>query len=214
MANTLAFLVLLAVAGISATIAYDPDALQDICVADLNSVVKVNGFPCKIQVNATDFSFAGLANPGNITSKFGSLVTTANVMQIPGLNTLGVSMARIDFKPGGLNPPHTHPRGTEIIFVLEGQLDVGFITTANILITKTIKQGENFVFPRGLIHFQKNNGDTPAAVIAAFNSQLPGTQVVAVSLFVSTPPVTDDVLSIAFQIDTQEVEKIKAGLKG
>ncbi|KAK6927789.1 Cupin 1 [Dillenia turbinata] len=214
MANTLAFLVLLAVAGISATIAYDPDALQDICVANLNSNVKVNGFPCKNQVNATDFSFAGLANPGIITSKFGSLVTTANVMQIPGLNTLGVSMARIDFKPGGLNPPHTHPRGTEIIFVLEGQLDVGFITTANILITKTIKQGENFVFPRGLIHFQKNNGDKAAAVIAAFNSQLPGTQVVAVSLFASTPPVTDNVLTIAFQIDTQEVEKIKAGLKG
>ncbi|KAK6916950.1 Cupin 1 [Dillenia turbinata] len=214
MANTLAVLVLFAVAGISATIAYDPDALQDICVADLNSGVKVNGFPCKSKVKAADFSFAGLAKPGNITGKFGSLVTTANVMQIPGLNTLGVSLARIDYKPGGLNPPHTHPRGTEMIFVLDGELDVGFITTADVLITKNIKKGEIFVFPRGLIHFQKNNGEKPASVIAAFNSQLPGAQVVAVSLFASTPPVTDDALSIAFQIDTKEVEKIKAGLNG
>ncbi|KAK6916958.1 Cupin 1 [Dillenia turbinata] len=164
MANTLAFLVLFAVAGISATIAYDPDALQDICVADLNSDSRAK-------------------HTGRIT----------------GAHRLQAWRA---------------PRGTEMIFVLDGELDVGFITAADVLIAKTIKKGEIFVFPRGLIHFQKNNGEKPASVIAAFNSQLPGAQVVAVSLFASTPPVTDDVLTIAFQIDTQEVETIEAGLKG
>ena len=62
------------------------------------------------------------------------------------------------------------PRATEVVFVLKGELDVGFITTANVLISKSIKEGEIFVFPKGLVHFQKNNGDSPAA----FNSQLPG----------------------------------------
>ncbi|KAI3694980.1 hypothetical protein L1987_77967 [Smallanthus sonchifolius] len=127
-----------------------------------------------------------------------------------GLNTLGVSMARIDYAPGGLNPPHTHPRATEIVFVLEGALDVGFITTDNKLFSKTIKKGEIFTFPRGLIHFQINNGKVPAAVIAGFNSQLPGTQRVADALFTSSPTVNDVVLTKAFQVGTEVVEKIKS----
>ncbi|KAL5976585.1 hypothetical protein ACLOJK_020918 [Asimina triloba] len=140
----------------------------------------------------------------------GSLVTGANVEKIAGLNTLGVSMSLIDYAPRGLNPPHTHPRATEMVFVLYGELKVGFITTANVLISKRIKQGENFVFPRGLVHFQKNDDDVPAAVIAAFNSQLPGTQSIAVTLFASTPPVPNNVLTKAFQVGTKEVEKIKS----
>lgn len=175
---------------------------------------KVNGFVCKEEANVTaaDFSFEGLAKPGLINNSFGSVAQPANVNQIPGLNTLGVSMARIDYAPGGLNPPHTHPRGTEIVFVLEGQLDVGFITTANKLIAKTIKKGEIFVFPKGLVHFQKNNGDKPASVIAAFNSQFPGTQAIAPTLFTATPPVPDDVLAIAFQVGSKDIDKIKAKL--
>ncbi|KAK1319675.1 Germin-like protein 5-1 [Acorus calamus] len=194
------------------TIAGDPDMLQDLCVADLKSAVKVNGFVCKNSSNATDFFFDGLAKPGNTTNKFGSAVTAANVEKIPGLNTLGVSLSRIDYAPGGLNPPHTHPRATEIIFVLEGKLDVGFITTANVLIAKTIKKGEVFVFPRGLVHFQMNSGSAPAAVISGFNSQLPGTQQIAPALFASTPAVGDDVLEKAFQVGASDVEKIKKNL--
>ncbi|XP_073148938.1 germin-like protein 5-1 [Henckelia pumila] len=187
----------------------DPDLLQDICVADLTSAVKVNGFTCKSNVTADDFFSAALANPG-VTNSFGSLVTGANVERIPGLNTLGVSLSRIDYAPGGLNPPHTHPRATEIVFVLYGQLEVGFITTANVLYTKIIKNGEIFVFPKGLVHFQRNNGVGPAAVIAAFNSQLPGTQSIATTLFGASPPVPDIVLATAFQIDTNEVQTIKS----
>ncbi|OVA13500.1 Germin [Macleaya cordata] len=196
------------------TVASDPDMLQDICVADPASGVKVNGFACKAAANVTaeDFFFGGLAQPGATNNSMGSLVRGANVQQIPGLNTLGVSMSRIDYAPGGLNPPHTHPRATEIVFVLEGALDVGFMTTANVLISKTIKKGEIFVFPRGLVHFQKNNGDVAASVIAGFNSQLPGTQSIAATLFASTPPVPDHVLTKAFQVGTKEIQKIKSRL--
>ena len=121
-----------------------------------------------------------------------------------------VSLSRIDYAPGGLNPPHTHPRATEVVFVLYGELDVGFITTANKLFAKTISQGDVFAFPRGLVHFQKNIADKPAAVISAFNSQLPGTQSIAMTLFGASPEVPDDVLARAFQIGTEEVDKIKA----
>ncbi|KAJ6847826.1 germin-like protein 5-1 [Iris pallida] len=199
----------------SLSLAADPDMLQDICVADLTSTAtKLNGFACKpvAAANETDFSFLGLAKPGATNNTMGSLVTAANVEKVPGLNTLGISMSRIDYAPGGLNPPHTHPRATEMAFVLEGELEVGFITTANKLVTKTITKGEVFVFPRGLVHFQKNNGKVPASAIVAFNSQLPGTQSIAATLFASTPTVPDPVLTKAFQIGTKEVEKIKSRL--
>ncbi|XWS46352.1 hypothetical protein CRYUN_Cryun14cG0058000 [Craigia yunnanensis] len=195
-------------------VASDPDLLQDLCVANKAAVIKVNGFPCKDEADVTeaDFFFSGLANPGVINNLEGSVVTGANVEKIPGLNTLGVSLSRIDYVPGGLNPPHTHPRATEITFVLDGELYVGFITTANKLISKSIKKGDIFVFPKGLVHFQKNNGCNPASVISGFNSQLPGTQSVAATLFTSTPAVPDNVLTKAFQIDTEEVNKIKNNL--
>ncbi|KAK9291776.1 hypothetical protein L1049_019726 [Liquidambar formosana] len=206
------FVMMLAI--VSGTAVADPDLLQDVCVADLTSGVKVNGFTCKdgANITATDFFFDGLAKPGLTNNSMGSLVTAANVQKIPGLNTLGVSLSRIDYAPGGLNPPHTHPRATEMVFVLDGQLDVGFITTSNVLISKTINKGEIFVFPRGLVHFQKNNGKVPAAVIAAFNSQLPGTQSIATTLFAASPPVPDNVLTKAFQVGTKEVDKIKSRL--
>ncbi|KAK9678439.1 hypothetical protein RND81_11G211300 [Saponaria officinalis] len=192
----------------------DADMLQDVCVADLTSSVTVNGYACKKATNITesDFFFAGISKPGMTNNTMGSLVTGANVEKIPGLNTLGVSMSRIDFAPGGLNPPHTHPRATEMVFVLYGELDVGFLTTSNKLFTKHILAGDTFVFPKGLVHFQKNNGKIPAAVISAFNSQLPGTQSIAATLFTSTPPVPDNVLTKAFQVGTKEVNKIRAKL--
>ena len=172
--------------------------------------MKVNGFPCKANATADDFFSGVLASPGDTGNAAGSAVTVANVERLPGLNTLGVSLARIDFAPWGVNPPHTHPRATEIIFVLHGSLHVGFITTANRLYARTVRKGEVFVFPGGLVHFQKNNGRAPAAVVSAFNSQLPGTQAVAQTLFGASPAVPTDVLAREFQIDAGLVEAIKS----
>jgi quercetin dioxygenase-like cupin family protein len=194
------------------TSASDPDLLQDFCVADniSSGSVKVNGFPCKDPktVKATDFLFQGLRNEGSTNNMFGSLVTRANVETFPGLNTLGMSVNRVDFAPGGVNPPHFHPRATEIVFVVEGTILAGFITTNNTLFSQKLEKGDAFVVPRGLVHFQQNIGSVNAVVIAAFNSQLPGTQVLPLSLFGSSPPVPEDVLAKAFQISKKVVEEI------
>ncbi|XP_059652188.1 germin-like protein subfamily 2 member 4 isoform X2 [Cornus florida] len=170
----------------------------------------MNGYACREKITAEDFFFNGLAKPGVNFTALGTSVTPANVQKIPGLNTLGVSMSRMDYAPGGLNPPHTHPRATEISFVLEGELDVAFITTSNVLYSKSIKKGDVFVFPRGLVHFQKNNGKVPASIVSAFNSQLPGTLSVGATLFTASPPVPEDVLTKTFQVDIKEVGKIKS----
>ncbi|KAL6840552.1 hypothetical protein ACP4OV_030362 [Aristida adscensionis] len=208
--------VLLALA--SPLLAGDPDMVQDICVADYKSLagpLRVNGFPCKreVKVTADDFFFGGLAKAADVYSgnPMGSAATAADAAVLPGLNTLGVSMARLDFAPwGGVNPPHAHPRATEIIFVVEGALEVGFVTAANRLFSRTLGKGEMFVFPRGLLHFQRSVGPAPAVAISAFNSQLPGTQVVAGALFGAAPAVPTDVLARAFQVDGGVVESIKS----
>jgi len=179
---------------------------------ELNFAVLVNGFVCKNanMVSADDFLFRGLDNPRNANNMLGSVVTPVNVMQLAGLNTLGISMARIDFAPYGLNPPHTHPRATEILVVLEGSLYVGFITTANQLFYKTLEKGDVFVFPKALVHFQQNVGKGNAVALAALSSQNPGTQQIARSLFGATGPVDPSVLAKAFDIDSNLVKLLQA----
>ncbi|OEL28295.1 Germin-like protein 1-4 [Dichanthelium oligosanthes] len=200
-------------------LAGDPDMLQDICVADYKSLqgpLRVNGFPCKREANVTpdDFFFGGLAKAADVYTgnPMGSAVTAADVEGLPGLNTMGVSMARTDFAPsGGVSPPHAHPRATEILFVVEGTLEVGFVTAAaNRLFSRSVGAGEVFVFPRGLVHFQRSVGAAPAVAISAFNSQMPGTQTVAGALFGAAPAVPTDMLARAFQIDGGVVENIKS----
>ncbi|XP_066318451.1 putative germin-like protein 2-2 [Miscanthus floridulus] len=195
-------------------IASDPSLLQDFCVADKMSQVHVNGFACKDakDVVAEDFFFSGLHMTGNTSNKQGSAVTAANVVQIPGLNTMGISMVRIDYAPKGQNPPHTHPRATEILAVIEGSLYVGFVTSNpnNTLIAKVLNKGDIFVFPKGLVHFQYNYGMDNAVALAALSSQNPGVITIANSIFGSDPSISDDILAKAFQVNQNTVNWIQA----
>ncbi|KAL8494335.1 hypothetical protein ACS0TY_025225 [Phlomoides rotata] len=193
--------------------ASDPSPLQDFCVAvnDSNAAVFVNGKICKDpkMVTAEDFFFAGLNKPGDTSNAVGSKVTPVNVNQLPGL-------FRIDYAPYGLNPPHTHPRATEILVVVEGTLYVGFVTSnpadatqKNKLFTKTLYPGDVFVFPEGLIHFQFNTGKTNAVAFAGLSSQNPGVITVANTVFGSDPPISRDVLTKAFQVDANVVKYLQ-----
>ncbi|PQQ06772.1 germin-like protein subfamily 1 member 11 isoform X1 [Prunus yedoensis var. nudiflora] len=198
--------------------ASDPGPLQDFCVAlnDTKSAeaVFVNGKFCKDPklANANDFFFPGLQNPRNTQNSLGSNVTAVNVDNLLGLNTLGISLARIDFAPNGLNPPHTHPRATEILVVLEGTLYVGFVTSngdGNRLFTKVLNMGDVFVFPIGLIHFQLNVGQVNAVAFAGLSSQNPGVITIAKAVFGSQPPINPDVLAKAFQVDDNVVDNLQ-----
>ncbi|XP_073055723.1 germin-like protein subfamily 1 member 13 [Primulina eburnea] len=215
---SLGFLVLTLI--YSLTFASDPSPLQDFCVAvdDSKASVFVNGKICKNpnMVSADDFYFKGLNKPGNTSNALGSRVTPVNVNQIPGLNTLGISLVRIDYAPYGLNPPHTHPRATEILVVVEGTLYVGFVTSnpanqnqKNKLFTKTLHPGDVFVFPEGLIHFQFNTGKTNVVAFAGLSSQNPGVITIANAVFGSEPPISIDVLTKAFQVDKNVIQHLQ-----
>ncbi|KAL3846205.1 hypothetical protein ACJIZ3_003608 [Penstemon smallii] len=193
--------------------AFEPSPLQDFCVADSTSSARVNGLVCKhpASVLADDFFFSGLHVPGNTSNPNGSRVTPVTVAQLPGLNSLGISMVRVDYAPWGINPPHTHPRATEILTVIEGSLQVGFVTSNpdNNLITRTIKKGDVFVFPMGLVHFQCNVGTGNAVAIAALSSQNPGVITIANTVFGSNPSVNGDILAKAFQVDKSVVDQLQ-----
>ena len=161
---------------------------------------------------AEDFFLSGLDKPGNISNPVGSAVTPVNVAQIAGLNTLGISAVRIDYAPYGQNPPHTHPRATEILTVLEGTLLVGFVTSnpENRLFTKVLNKGDVFVFPIGLIHFQFNIGHTNAVAIAGLSSQNPGVITIANAVFGSDAAIDPDFLARVFQLEKNVVEYLQS----
>jgi len=179
---------------------------------DGSRAVFVNGAACKdpARVSAGDFAFSGLHAAGDTANAFGSKVTLVDARAVPGLNSLGVAMARLDLAPGGLNPPHTHPRASEVLTVVEGQMHAGFLAADGTLFARVLSAGDAFVFPRGLVHFEFNFGARPAVGIAGLSSQNPGLVRVADSLFGATPGVTDDVLAKAFRIDAATVQRIKA----
>ncbi|KAL9403144.1 hypothetical protein Peur_000116 [Populus x canadensis] len=208
MAASILFLEFLALS-FSLALALDPSSLQDFCVADGDSNVVVNGLACKYpkNVQASHFSFSGLHLAGNTSNGVGSKVTAVNVVQIPGLNTLGISVARIDYAPSGINPPHTHPRASEILTVLEGSLEVGFVTSnpGNRLITKVLQKGDVFVFPINLVHFQRNVGKSNAVALAALSSQNAGVITIANAVFGTNPEIPDDILAKAFQLDKNQL---------
>ncbi|KAL8195359.1 hypothetical protein R6Q57_025762 [Mikania cordata] len=199
---------------------FEPAPLQDFCVADpsvnlvfRSAAIRVNGMACRnpLFVQADDFFYSGLHISGDTQNTYGYRVSPVTVYQIPGLNTFGLSMMRIDYAAWGANPPHTHPRATEILTVLEGSLQVGFITSdpQNRLITKVLQRGDVFVFPVGLVHFQRNAGLSNAVAMAALSSQNPGVISITDSIFGSSPPVSTEILAQAFQVDSKTVHLLK-----
>ncbi|PWA80399.1 Cupin 1 [Artemisia annua] len=198
----------------SVAMATDHSPLQDFCVADVNGQVLVNGFTCKNSslVQASDFHFSGLHKRANIlNTALGFGVTPVFVAQVPGLNTLGISLARIDFAPFGINPPHTHPRASEILTVLKGSLEVGFVTSnpENRHISKVLSKGDVFVFPKNLVHYQRNLGQKRATVIVALSSQNPGLIPIGNAVFGSKPDIATDVLAKAFQTSNDVINNIQ-----
>ncbi|KAK3223203.1 hypothetical protein Dsin_010228 [Dipteronia sinensis] len=196
----------------------DPEPLQDYCVADTKSTFFINGAPCinpKFVVSS-HFATSALAKRGKTSgSQFGSNVTLTNTANLPGLNTMGLTLARIDIDGNGIVPPHSHPRASEVTICLEGALLVGFVDTSNRLFTQQLRPGESFVFPKGLIHFLFNlDSSKPALAVSGLSSQNPGDQISSLAAFTSKPSMPDDILKKAFQINGQDVSKIRKNLGG
>lgn len=207
-------LLVVSAAALAATCRADPDPVQDFCVAAANASTTVPGpgLPCKpaSAVVPDDFFFAGHARAASTDNPFGAGVTPGNVDAFPGLNTLGLSLNRVDLAPGGVNPLHSHPRSAELVHVQAGQMLVGFVATDGKFYSKTVREGESFVIPRGMVHFQYNSGSAAARAMTVFNSQLPGVVLAAQTLFGAEPEIPDAVLAKSFQVDAATIKLLKS----
>ncbi|KAH6827525.1 hypothetical protein C2S53_007870 [Perilla frutescens var. hirtella] len=187
---------------------FDTTPLQDFCVADATNKASCKD-PSKVTPN--DFSFSGLHLPGNTSNLYGVSVTTVSSTTVPGLNGLGLTFMRADMAPNGFFPPHFHSRATELVVVLEGSMEVGFITSypQYKYFSKVLNKGDVFVVPVGLVHNVRNvfKGNTVAMV--AFNSQNPGITNIPNAVFAAKPAVDTDYLSKAFKLDKKIVDDLK-----
>jgi quercetin dioxygenase-like cupin family protein len=71
--------------------------------------------------------------------------------------------ARAEFEPGGAIGRHTHP-GEELSVVLSGTL----LLEVDGQPSRTIKAGEAFFIPAGVVHAGKNTGKGKAVVLATY----------------------------------------------
>lgn len=188
-------------------LAWDPEPVQDFCIPN-TKVGSSARAPCKnaTEVTSDDFVFTGVKSPGNF-SDCGLSAKSVNPAIFPGLTTLGMSFVRADLQVGGINPPHFHPRATEIAFVVQGKVYSGFVDSTNRVFAKVIEQGEVMVFPRGLVHFQMNVGKSTATIFGSFNSQNPGMQKIPSTIFGSG--INDELLEKAFGLTLEQIVKMR-----
>ncbi|KAJ6433029.1 hypothetical protein OIU84_020124 [Salix udensis] len=118
----------------------------------------------------------------NATAEFndaGQAIVSVNVNTFPGLRTQGVSLARADYKAGGVAVPHVHPRAAEVVWVLEG----------------------------GLVHFHKNVGDIQGTILGFYNSENAGRSTFQDTIFGCE--VKEEVLEKDLGLSAEDISKLR-----
>lgn len=180
----------------------DPDILKDF-------LVPLGLDPTNITSDFFTYTgFRELVNV-NITGKTAAIVTKASMKEFPALEGQSVSVAALIYPPSGINPPHVHPRSAELLILLEGVLEVGFVDSTNKLFVQTLQVPDMFIFPKGLVHFQVNTrSDSPAYAIGMFGSANAGNVSLPTTLFASG--ISADILAKAFKTDLETITKLIA----
>lgn len=187
---------------------------SDFCIGDLTAPETPSGYHCKNPANVTadDFAFSGLGAAGNTTNLIKAAVTPAFDAQFPGLNGLGISMARLDLAAGGVVPMHTHPEANELLLVVQGSIATGFISSSNKFYYKVLHKGDIMVYPKGLLHFQINARGKSAIAFVSFSSSNPGLQILDFALFANNIPTS--LLQKSTFLDAAQIKMLKGALGG
>jgi quercetin dioxygenase-like cupin family protein len=196
--------VVLILATSAVTLAFDPPPLQDFAVVNKTAA----------QVVSSDFLSRLLRDVPAVAPGNGASAIGLSLANFPALQFQGVSLTSLQFLPCGQNPPHIHPRATEMVYVLEGRLLCLFADTQNRLFWNILEKGDVTIFPRGLVHAVVNVGKKTAKSLAFFNSQNPGTTRVGNAVFTSMDSKgktwPDAAIASAFNIPVAEVAKVRA----
>eukprot|EP00249_Psilotum_nudum_P034385 c5337_g1_i2 orf=121-804(+) len=161
-------LILVLDASIMPVRASDPDP-----VTDFNEETYVSGF-----------TFKDIFKNGDVLHGPGGTRATLNPRIYPAMMSQGITYVRFQMVPCGIDLPHTHPRASEMLTLIEGgPLQVGFVDTEGNAHIDILNPGDIVIFPRGLLHFEFNVGSETAHYLSALGSQNPGTLAAAGALF-------------------------------
>jgi len=183
--------------------------LQDFCVADLKGPDSPSGYHCLPSDTVTSQNFKYSFRKG-IPMQYKAVLYPASVKEFPVLNGLGISAARGELERDGFLPVYTDS-ATEILILLQGQLDVGILTPERAYVN-TLKPGDVTVFPKGLYHYLVNSGKEKAVCYIAYSRPNPRFNYVHQALFANNVS-TDTITKISF-LDKPQVRKLKARFNG
>ncbi|XVF05144.1 hypothetical protein REPUB_Repub05bG0146400 [Reevesia pubescens] len=93
-------------------LAGDPDIITDFLVPANQK-----------EVDGNFFTFTGMRVLLNEDFPSNFTVLKASMAEFPALNGQSVSYAVLQYPEGSLNPPHTHPRSAELLFLVDGNLE-------------------------------------------------------------------------------------------
>jgi hypothetical protein len=135
-----------------------------------------------------DFNSAKAAPPGN-----GGAIGVASIASFPIVADSGIAVAMGFLGPCGLNTPHTHPRATEFLTLIQGdRLESGFILENGFVgpdgktpqeVRTSITTNQGTVFPVGSNHWQFNPTCDDVTFVAALSNDDPGTSQLAQNFF-------------------------------
>ncbi|KAJ6520807.1 hypothetical protein DFH09DRAFT_1048263 [Mycena vulgaris] len=149
------------------------------------------------------FDLAAAATAGQ-----GGRIVTANAATFPAVIGTGSAMAAGFLDACSMNTPHMHPRATEMQISINSTIRTGMITeNGGRFIMTDLPPGSMTIFPMGSIHFQVNDGCSPALFVATFNSEDPGALQVA-QRFLGLPP--DIVGATLGDLGIEEVEGLES----
>ncbi|KAJ7654320.1 RmlC-like cupin domain-containing protein [Mycena rosella] len=161
------------------------------------------------QLTVFDFNLQA-PDPG---AKGGSILL-ATVDDFPILEELGISGGVSFIEPCGLNIPHLHPRASEMLTVIEGILDTGFVQENgfNTVVETQLGQYQATVFPMGSMHYQQNPTCSPAAFVAGLSSEDPGRSDIALSFWMLPSDIVNATLGFPNTIGGGNIDEWRAHL--
>lgn len=152
----------------------------------------------------SDFAFDVLDRPANAGT--GGTVQGLESENTPALQGQGIALTLFTVEEGGQNLIHYHPRATELLYVITGTLQCGFTDTTGRYIENIVKAGQATVFPRALLHFQRNIGTGQSQYISMLNSENPG--VMSFPRVLKSIPT--DILAQAFRTPAAEIADVQS----
>jgi oxalate decarboxylase len=131
--------------------------------------------------------------------------TGAAIAMIPTL--VGIKTTLMTLASGTDSEPHWHPLMNELVFVLNGEVEVGIVGTNAASQISTLAPMDLAFVPMNWLHYISNRGDKPARVLLFHDA----TSSLAVSLSQVLKGFPPEVLAASYGLDPQLMDTLASG---